>query len=547
MRRFLLCCFPCLLLVGTAAAYSPDVVSQTYLFAGTVGSYDQRITRTGGNVDIVCPDFFEPTADGSLAVLDKTNAVFIAAQQRKGIKVLPNINNHWSRAVGRAVIANAPAFAAQVSQAVSNHNLDGIDLDIQNITEADRAGFTNLVKQLRQALPAGKLLHICVAANPWGTNLGWQGAYDYAALAPYCDAIFIMTYDESYESGPAGPVASYSFIEKSVQYALTKVPANKIMLGLPFYGRYWKAGDSYGGKALTVNDIENLCARYTAKTWYDATKQCARATLTLSANDVAAGLWGGKNLSPGSYDIWYENAKSYQAKLALVDKYKLKGVGSWALGQEPEWLWSNYRAWLKGLPFNDINNSWAEPYIVALYDRGLVNGQTATTYAPTKTLTRAEATVLVMRLLGLSPTHGTPAFSDTDGHWAAGWLNTAAGCEVLYGDNGRASPDQPISRQEMSALLTRVLATPQTAGLADNRFNDINADTPQWAYAAVMTMATEGIVNGNPDGSFRPTAAITRAEAAKMLSLMLLKPLRSYTVAQRLGDQPITQPIVEPR
>ena len=81
----------------------------------------------------------------------------------------------------------------------------------------------DFIRLLREKLPGDKILAVAVAANPYYTNSGWQGSYDYAELAKYSDYLMIMAYDESYETGPAGPVAGLPFVEKSILYALNLV------------------------------------------------------------------------------------------------------------------------------------------------------------------------------------------------------------------------------------------------------------------------------------------------------------------------------------
>lgn len=86
--------------------------------------------------------------------------------------------------------------------------------------------------------------------TPKGWNTGWHGSYDYSALSKYADYLMIMAYDEHYQGSPAGPVAGMEFVEESIKYALKHVPKEKIVLGVPFFGRVWGPG-----RALTAGRV----------------------------------------------------------------------------------------------------------------------------------------------------------------------------------------------------------------------------------------------------------------------------------------------------
>ncbi|MDF2986614.1 MAG: glycoside hydrolase family 18 [Eubacterium sp.] len=362
--------------------------SLSYLYGGNTTTYINSINVTGANLNTVCPDYFEINSNGTLKTTIKADPLFVYSVHAKGIKVIPYLSNNWDRALGRAAVANRSAFAAELAAKVVELECDGVNLDIQNLTEADRDAFTDFVKLLRAALPKSKALYLCVAANPWGFTTGWQGSYDYKALGSVSDRLFIMAYDEHYTGGTPGAVASLSFVEQSVKYVLKNVPSAKVIIGIPFYGRYWKQGAAAGGYGITLSDVERLVSAYKAVTWYDSNAQCARATLTLSDADNAV-IWGSNRLSAGTYDIWYENDTSIEKKLSLVSKYDLAGAGSWALGQEPERFWKNYGLWLLGKPFIDIENNWAQSYILNLTQKGIISGFPGKRFVPNGKLTRA--------------------------------------------------------------------------------------------------------------------------------------------------------------
>lgn len=126
-----------------------------------------------------------------------------------------------------------------------------------------RDKYTDLVKIIREKLSSDKEVSVAVAANPTGTTQGWTGLYDYKALAAVSDYLMVMAYDESYPGDPTpGPVASLPFVEKSIQYAISQASADKIVLGIPFYGRYWNQNTADNGAGVSAQTLSKLTQKY---------------------------------------------------------------------------------------------------------------------------------------------------------------------------------------------------------------------------------------------------------------------------------------------
>ena len=204
----------------------------TYLY----GSYDyiSLVERTNGALNEVSPSYFDLTTDGELK-LNVIDNMLISKMHEKGIKVVPFLSNHWDRNTGRNALKNREGVSNQIISDIIKYNLDGVNVDIENVTEQDKSNYTDFVRLLREKMPEGKTLSVAVAANPKGWTSGWQGSYDYERLAKYSDYIMLMAYDEHYEGGEAGPVAGIEFVEDSIKYALRYVPNDKLVLGVPFY------------------------------------------------------------------------------------------------------------------------------------------------------------------------------------------------------------------------------------------------------------------------------------------------------------------------
>lgn len=178
----------------------------------------------------------------------------------------------------------------------------------------------------------------------------------FLGLGKYADYLMIMAYDESWESpdSPIGPVSSLSFFERSVQYAIKEgVPKDRIVAGLPFYGRMWKLdgptseGKNITGLGLSSTRVGPLVSQFNGKIQFDENTQSSFATFTIPKGQNA--FVGSTNLTAGNYVIWYENEPSIRAKLSIPSKYGIKGTGSWALYHETPDTWDYYLSALNGV------------------------------------------------------------------------------------------------------------------------------------------------------------------------------------------------------
>jgi spore germination protein YaaH len=490
--------------------------NMSYVYFGNSSAYTGYVDGTGGSLNDISPSYFNLNGDGTLKLTIAVDRNFIKQMHDRGVKVTPFLSNHWDRQTGVNALANREVLSAQIVSAIKEYDLDGINVDIENVTETERESYTDFMKLLREKLPDGKSLSIAVASNPNGMTTGWYGSYDFAALAQYCDYLMLMAYDESYQGGPAGPVAGYPFVEKSVKAALQQVPANKLVLGVAFYGRLWKQGSNYGGYGISNSEVESLIAKYRGKITYDSAQQSPKATITILSGDVKPQVFG-KTLDAGKYDIWYENETSIKSKLALVDKYDLKGTGSWSLGQESQSTWDYYSLWLNGAFFKDAQSSWARQSILDMVKKGWMIGASDTQFMPDSPVTRAQAAVILVRALGIdtSAVQDQAAFTDTANHWARTEIEAARRYGLVQGTgDGKFEPDATLTREQMAVLLDRILKLGTTT---DSAFPDVTAADEPWSYEAINSIAAAGILQGYPDGGFHPGDSIVRGQMAALM------------------------------
>lgn len=509
-------------------------LNMTYLFASSATEPIKYINMTNDSLDQVYPKYFQILNDGKLDVTIPANSKdFVNEMHARNIKVIPFLANNWAN--GEKMFANSAQIAEQIVKTVNENNLDGINIDIEGLGSLYRDQFTNFIKILNEKLPEGKLLSIAVAPNPWGTNQGWQGFYDYQSLAKYVDFLFVMTYDErGGGSKDNGPVASISFIEKSIKYALKYVAPDKIVLGIPFYGRVWNmedVGDMLNqnsnrvlGESISLNKIESLLSTYNVKVEYDQESESVKGTFTVKQGDPEYRLkaWL-PPLKPGTYEVWYENNASIKAKLQLIHKYNLKGVGSWSLGQEDPSIWTDFRLWLDGLDFKDVGiNHWAFNSIAFVKEKQWMNGKNSvTTFKPADSLTRAEAAAILTRVLKLQMKEA-PASPYTDVgsayQWASANIEIVRQHGVMKGTGTTEfSPGKALTRQEMAVILERLIGNQFPESVQSKvMFKDQN-DIYPYAYDSIVHMSENYVFSGYDDGTFRPTKEINRAEMAAIL------------------------------
>ena len=281
----------------------------------------------------------------------------VGALRNAGLALIPTITDGTEKDVLAGLLAK-PAARTQIVQAITNmvisNNFDGVDLDFEGFAFVDSNKtwpktaplWTALVKELSVALHAQKkILSVSTpyVLDPKGAQKGYY-VYAWAAIAPYIDRLRIMTYD--YSVAKVGPIGPISWTERTVQYAVTVMPASKVYVGIPGYGRDWVTAVSGvcpanvasvikgGAKAATfvMRDAQNLAASYGVTPTFDE----KFGEMTFSYQKVYNGTTAGglATSCTASRTAWYQDAKSYALRAELVNKYRLGGLAAWTIGME---------------------------------------------------------------------------------------------------------------------------------------------------------------------------------------------------------------------
>lgn len=165
---------------------------------------------------------------------------------------------------------------------------------------------------------------------------------------------------------------------------------------------------------------------------------------------------------------------------------------------------------------SDYENHWAKVMIEKWSQKEVLKGYEDGSFKPNNTVTRGELAAILVRVFGLNEVAGATVYTDvTPTKWYAGDIAkvSAAGLMNDYED-GTFKPEQEATREEAAYAIAkayRVAAQDKTSSFTDQ------AQISDWAEDEIAALVAGGYLNGTPDGSFRPQATLTRAEAVTMV------------------------------
>jgi spore germination protein YaaH len=281
----------------------------------------------------------------------------ICLMRKSGLKLIPTITDGTDKLVLSGYLAKPEVrttIVKTIVDLVNKYSFDGIDLDFEGFAFVDgnttwpktAPNWVLFVKELSVALRAQqKLLSISApySFNPAEKQKGYY-VYSWAQIASSIDRLRIMTYD--YSVAKPGPIGPINWTEKTLQYAISIMPASKVFIGLPGYGRDWitsvagtcpvtaPPGLKAGAKAATFR--MNYAAAKAAIDQAVPTFDVKSSEATYSYQQIFNGLTakGAATSCTVNRTVWYQNDRSYLERMNLVAKYRLGGAALWTLGME---------------------------------------------------------------------------------------------------------------------------------------------------------------------------------------------------------------------
>ena len=209
------------------------------------------------------------------------------------------------------------------------NNLDGINIDIETVSEEGKNSFTQFLRELSiRTHEEGIILSVDNYAIR-----SFHPQYDIAEEGKVVDYVCLMGYDEHQKD--VGSNASINFVERGIRENTQDIPAKKIINIVPFYTRLWRITDenTFGCDIITMKTQAQWLTDVNLTTaWDNETCQNYGETVV-----------GGKTCR-----LWLEDAESLEVKLNVMDTYELAGVGSWKLGFETPDVWDVFEKYMAG-------------------------------------------------------------------------------------------------------------------------------------------------------------------------------------------------------
>ena len=314
-----------------AKEYIDKVEGKVNLVWDYYSEYAKAPDRTGETMDgvnVVSPSFFSLERGSNGEIYDNTKddgAEYIEWAHNNNYQVWAMFSNNSLKDTTSQILNDyekRETMIENLMDLVEEYNLDGVNVDFENMNESDKDVYSRFLIELAPRLKKiGKTLSVDVTA-PDGSET-WSLCFDRNTIANVADYIVFMAYDQyGTNSNKAGTTAGYNWVEANVKKFLGQedVDPEKIILGIPLYMRLWEEEEDGTAKPEVVNmkDMFDVLPENQVATWDEELKQ----------------YYVEYEEDGKTYKMWVENEKSVGEKINLANQYNLAGIAFWEKDRE---------------------------------------------------------------------------------------------------------------------------------------------------------------------------------------------------------------------
>lgn len=289
-----------------------DVLDQTLPYLSDLSVFSYGFTTEGDLIFPTLDDTFMIEAALAMGVSPVLTLTPIGPDGRFSNYLITSMVNNpdaWENLIGQLV------------ETVQEKGFRGVDIDFEYILAEDAEAFAEFVGNVRLAInEIGYPVSVALAPKTSDDQPGLLYAgKNYALLGEAADKVLLMTYEWGYTYGPPMAVAPINKVREVVEYALTRIPAYKVNLGIPNYGYDWPLPFEQGVTAAkTIGNIEavRIAIENDAQIQFDTT------AMSPYFRYVKDGV---------EHEVWFEDVRSMEAKFNLVREFDLRGMGYWQI------------------------------------------------------------------------------------------------------------------------------------------------------------------------------------------------------------------------
>lgn len=263
--------------------------------------------------------------DGTVSLIDDKNVRDMAIGSNVApLMVVTNMDsNGFSSDIAHAILSDESTVDYLISNILSivkERGFAGVNVDFEYIYPEDKNLYNNFIMKLSNMLHINNyILTTALAPKVYADQPGiLYEAHDYNFHGKYADYVILMTYEWGYSYGPPMAVAPLNQVERVLNYAVTEIPSEKILMGIPNYGYDWTLPYEKGIRAKSISNASAI--------------ELARSKgAPINFDNIANAPYFNYTVDGIEHVVWFEDARSISAKLNLVSKYNLGGVSYWQL------------------------------------------------------------------------------------------------------------------------------------------------------------------------------------------------------------------------
>lgn len=280
------------------------------------------------------PFSYKLTPTAELVTPDDSDLIFRA--QRSAVMPIMVVTNIFDEGFSTEVLSVILASEELQERLIGNilseltgKNYYGVNMDIEYIAPDDRERYNAFLERLTERLHnEGFIVMSALAPKISADQPGvLYEAHDYAEQGRIVDYVIIMTYEWGYTYGPPLAVSPINEVRRVLDYAVTEIPPEKILMGMPNYGYDWTLPFMRGTPAQSVSFTQavDLALRYGVEIQFDEQAQTPYFYYTDNGTQ---------------HVVWFDDPRSIDAKLQLIDDYRLAGASWWTVNRcyVPNWL-----------------------------------------------------------------------------------------------------------------------------------------------------------------------------------------------------------------